>query len=176
MALPTAAGDVLVYPEEAEAAKSCGMEIRPSQIPGAGLGLYALRRFAPHKRIAEYTGDWVLATAKNENVLFPYGVGMCKKGNKEYIIDAARRPRCPAGFANDANGPGRNANFRNNAIMRMSARSDRIYVHSTRTIRPGDEIFLTYGHEYWDVPYKKYRARPKTATAAPPEPVMPADQ
>lgn len=118
-----------------------GVAVAQSTIAGAGNGLFATRDFAAGETLATYYGE-VLSFAK-----------MALRENRDYImggfglncfIDAAQQLDCPARYINDCFEPSKiNARFLKVASER------RAYVIATRPLAAGEEVFASYGEEYW---------------------------
>lgn len=119
------------------------LDIRYSNIPGAGLGLFCHSPesgdrpvFSKGETILEYTGETLDAKQVEER----YGNGTgpyVLKLSEDMHIDAALR-RCAASIANGSKGI-----FTNNAVFVGSR------IEATRSIMHGDEIILSYGVGYW---------------------------
>ena len=68
--------------------RDSGLRVRPSQIQGAGMGLWTTRRFKPNEKIGKYTGEWLTpaqleerypGNTRGEYVLCPNS-GYCMDG------------------------------------------------------------------------------------------------
>jgi len=111
--------------------------VRKSQIPNAGYGLFAVRRFAKDTIIGHYTGK-----------LYP--LSEVDKLDRTYIlcnthkecVDASDPRSTPFRYMNDP----RNTRFRANVKF---TNGRKFPVKTMRLIRPGDELFVEYGDEYW---------------------------
>ena len=115
-----------------------GVEVRPSTIEGAGDGLFALRHFVTGEVLGDYSGErrnflWML---QNENT----GYVMCF-GLNDYV-DACVAFDCPGRYVNDTFDGRRNARF-----VRASGRAQ---VVAITPIYAGQEIFASYGDQYWE--------------------------
>lgn len=121
------------------------IEVKKSNLPGAGKGLFA-RYFIPKKTIiAEYRGRITTWTeVKQDNASNGYLYYM----NRNHVIDARNYKKSKARYANDARGLQRVKGFLNNAIY--IEKDGRVFIESTRDIAPGEEILVNYGKEYWD--------------------------
>ena len=128
--------------------------VAPSPIPGAGLGLFAARPFAAQRDLGVYLGTDIGPT----NCPHPNGVAMdlrtpagraawrawrCGPHGKWVLAIHGRLidgRKSPAGLQrmNDLRGRRNNARFKHTGT-----------VCSTRRIRRGGEIFLSYGRGYW---------------------------
>lgn len=134
------------------------VELRPSSIPGAGLGLFASDPgrapgaivFRRGERIAPYLGEPLsdagvarryfaaVADPAVEWVRAPY-LGRCRSGR----LDAALF-RGPAAYCNDVRG----SRFAPNARLKLD-RGGAAWARALRPIADGEEIFVSYGPTYW---------------------------
>lgn len=120
------------------------LEVKPSGIPGAGMGLFTHIFIPRGTRIIEYKGtvttwDAVRHDATNAYIYF-------LKPN--YVIDARAHPKWLARYVNDAEGLVRSKERTNNAKFRADGL--RVFIEATRDIQAGEEIFVSYGRKYWD--------------------------
>jgi SET domain-containing protein len=121
------------------------LEIKESNIPGAGQGLFTKEPIAKGARIIEYTGrirKWKDVEKEDGNyyILFV---------TKNHVIDANRRKKSLARYINDAKGLQKIKGLANNTQFRREGL--RIFVEATKDIPAGAELFVGYGKEYWDV-------------------------
>lgn len=134
--------------------------VSQSQLPGAGSGLFANVDFKKGDRITEYAGPlrkWSLV--KNQDGYNGYLLRI----NDHVAIDA--RPSKTFGrFANDAAGFSRVKGLRNNAEFLIYG----CYCHieATRPIKKGEEIFVDYGKEFWEVHRKLKQHLPARSTSS----------
>ena len=122
------------------------LNLKKSHIPGGGTGLYAWNRIPYNTNIAEYTGNEI--GIPDPNVHYPYAVTR-RDGT---AVDASSTQSTIARYANDC----RPANVAANHCQGNNARlyennNGRIWLRSTRAIPAGQEIFVSYGDEYWEV-------------------------
>lgn len=115
------------------------LSVKTSTIKGAGMGLFARRAIRARAIICEYRGDAVEKEAAFNKSL-----------NRDYFIFTlegklldGKRIDNKARWANDARDPSRN-----NARFEQ-AEGGRVNLVSTRRIERGEEIFVSYGEEYW---------------------------
>ena len=94
-----------------------------------------------------YTGD-LKPNDPNDDTLFPYALRI----NEHLMIDADKPARhSVAGYANNC----RTINKKsgqckgNNARFSVNIQARRGWIVATKTIHPGDEIFVSYGADYW---------------------------
>ncbi|WP_118975097.1 SET domain-containing protein [Taibaiella koreensis] len=125
--------------------------IAPSTISGAGQGLFTNTFIPKGARIIEYTGkvtDWEHADHQEGLNAYIYFV------NDDHVIDAAKRKKSLARYANDARGMKKIKGVNNNS--EYIEEGNRVYVDAMKNIEPGSEILVGYGKEYWDVLKKNY--------------------
>ncbi len=123
--------------------------VKKSKIPGAGKGLFTNELIKRGERVIEYTGDnitWAECMKRNELMdgiaayFFYVSARKC--------VDAQNCPESLARYANDAAGIVRLQGFRNNS--RFEVIRGKPYIVASRNIKPGEEIYVAYGKEYWD--------------------------
>lgn len=123
------------------------LEVRKSKLKGAGKGLFTKVLIPKGTRIVEYKGKvttWAEASSGKAFNGYIYYV------NKNHVIDAKPYPKALARYANDARGLSRVEGISNNSKYVVDE-DNRVYIEAFRNIQPGDEIFVGYGKEYWDV-------------------------
>jgi len=137
-----------------------GVSVRRSTLPGIGSGLFADKDFEVGDLITEFIGNIVHDDSARK--LADEGrathIVSAKYGNLN--LDGSASLRLPHGlggghFANDGRfhpvegmpAPGTNAKqfWREDKSMAIT----RVFLVATRPIEAGDEIFTTYGEEYW---------------------------
>lgn len=117
------------------------MSVRKSNIPMAGLGLFAERPFNVDERIVEYSGERLTTDQYDRrydrDAMGSYGIQLSEK----YVIDARKTSAGVARYACDYHGSGKrpNAEYVNFG--------GRIWIVATKRIRPGDEILTDYGDD-----------------------------
>lgn len=122
--------------------------MKRSTIPNAGKGLFAARAFRKGDTTGRYAGE-VLSTAEHnrrydagDDDHGPYSVQT--RNARGRIVDAS----CRRGIMPMANGTRRKSDA--NARFVGNLRADgTIAVRATRTIRPGTEILIHYGRDYF---------------------------
>jgi uncharacterized protein len=119
--------------------------IHPSQIPNAGDGLYTA--------IAIYK-DEVISLFKGEILTNDEAVHRAQTGKDGYFINMidgtimdSMKTMCFAKYANDADGITK-TKFKVNAKISLDE-EDNVCVIANRNIQIGEEIFCSYGKEYW---------------------------
>ncbi len=121
--------------------------VKTSLLPNAGKGLFTTKPIKKDSKIIEYRGeiiDWKEYTKRvkedKDGYLFFISNKRC--------IDAFATPRYKARYANDAEGLSKIKGLKNNAIYDIFG--DKCFIVSTRDIKAGEEIFVSYTKEYWD--------------------------
>jgi len=120
--------------------------IRKSQLPESGRGLYTLDDIPKGGRICEYAGrrrKW--ADVKHLDGHNGYLLRL----NRTTAIDARPLKSGKGRYANDASGLSRVPGLRNNAEYLIYG--DRVFIEATRRIRAGEEVFVSYGREFWSL-------------------------
>jgi len=118
-----------------------GVSVRKSNIPMAGLGLFAERTFKADDRIVEYSGERLTTDQYDRrydrDAMGSYGIQLSEK----YVIDARKTSSGVARYACDYHGSGKrpNAEYVNFG--------GRIWIVATKRIRPGEEILTDYGDD-----------------------------
>ena len=126
-----------------EAPESDYLYTRESQIQLAGQGLFTAILIHRNEIISVFKGE--VLSAREAKL-------RAEKGENRYfiqllngkIMDSANTP-CFAKYANDA---GNETGFKNNAEITLDDRN-RVCLVAKRTIKPGEEIFCSYGSSYW---------------------------
>ena len=124
------------------------LAIKQSAIAGSGKGLFTMVEIPKNTRIAQYTGQ-VKTDAEYGEKESGYGISI--PGGK--VIDAYSTQHGIARYANDC----RSANIKkgeckgSNARFSSSTRDGKtsVWLTSTKRIKAGGEIFVSYGRGYW---------------------------
>ena len=122
------------------------VEIKLSQLPNAGKGLFATEFIPKNTRIVEYKGkitSWKEVNDNDGNNGYIYYV------KRHHVIDASGHPSALARYANDAKGLQRVKGIKNNA--EYVEEGLKVFIEAKRDIPAGEEILVEYGKEYWDV-------------------------
>lgn len=118
--------------------------IKRSRLPNAGKGLFTRVDFMKGDRIVEYAGR----RRKWKDVKHQDGHnGYLLRLNRTTAIDARPKRSGKGRYANDAMGLARVPGLRNNAEYLIYG--NRVFIEATRNIRKGEEIFVSYGKEFW---------------------------
>ena len=126
-----------------------GLEIRPSNIPNSGNGLFATKFFEDESIIDEFTGEIITAEesmADHFNDKSDRGRYLISLSNGK-VLDVYHS-KCFARVANDAEGF-QKSEWENNSEL-MEDDYGRMYLVATRDIYPGEEVFTAYGEDYWN--------------------------
>jgi SET domain-containing protein len=119
-----------------------GLDVAPSRIPKAGLGLFAVRAFKKGQNIVEYCGE-KMSTADYDakyasDAMGAYGIEL----DGDYVLDASATSSGVARYACDYHGSnkrGPNAQYESDG--------ERVWIVALRDIKPGDEIYTDYGDD-----------------------------
>jgi len=117
------------------------VSINPSMIPGSGMGLFADEYIRRGDLIVQVEGEKY--NSESDEVPNSYYLLDSGDGTDDYID-----VKGPAMYANDACGPVRIAGLVNNSLFRLCD-DGTMWLEATKTIRPGQEIFASYGRAYW---------------------------
>lgn len=123
------------------------LKVKTSQLPNSGKGLFTTTAIKKGTRIVEYLGE-IIDWKEYEKRVERDEDGYLFFVNKKHCIDAWNTPEHLARYANDAAGLGRVKGLRNNSVYKTEG--NRCWIVSTRDIKAGEEIFVSYTKEYWD--------------------------
>ena len=142
-----------------------GVWIRKSGIDGGGKGLHAARDFAKGDVVARYTGELIPVPQRAAGQDGPandeggeYQLLLSEQGAGA-IIDAARTNSAEGRMLNDARGSGK----ANNCTFSCNQQRKTAVVRALRKIKKGEELFVSYGPNYWP---KAMGPRPQRVTRA----------
>ena len=125
--------------------------VKKSTIPNSGKGLFTKRDVKKGERIVEYLGEIITEAEldrRAEKDIYGYAFFISKKK----CVDAYYTPNELARYANDAKGITRIPGVNNNCVYEIW--KNRGWIKAEKNIKAGDEIFVSYGHEYWrDIKY-----------------------
>lgn len=113
------------------------LELRCSNIVNAGTGVFAMEEIKSGTIIGKYQGEIKATSIKTNNL--DYSIVL----NGKYYIDAQKFPRCYIAMVNDAY----SSNYNNNCIFKKNGKS--VYLIAVQDINKGDELFVSYGHKFW---------------------------
>ena len=117
-----------------------GLQLKKSNIPNAGLGLFATKPFRNNDKIAEYTGDVSAVPIQGDYVY---------KASNTTFIDAKRTNTAAGRFGNACRAVDRPHCSGNNAKIVYDRARHNAAVKATKTIRPNQEIYVSYGPAYF---------------------------
>ena len=120
-----------------------GVDVRPSTLPNAGMGLFAQKNFPKDSKVASYSGQIVPASqAKNSQYAVAWSRGK--------VVNAKSTQNSVGRYANTCRGADKKKKTckGNNVIMKRDFRRKHISLKATKKIRRGDEIFNTYGSSF----------------------------
>lgn len=123
------------------------LKVKKSQLPNAGKGLFTLVPIGKGEKVIEYKGEiieWKEYKKRVDNDKDGYLLFV----NNKKCIDAFNTPQHEARYANDAAGLSKVKGMRNNCFYDIV--DGRGYIVSSRNIKAGEEIFVSYTKEYWD--------------------------
>lgn len=110
------------------------------------MGLFTQVEIPKGGRIVEYAGR----RKKWRDVKHLDGHnGYLLRLNRTIAIDARPKRSGKGRYANDAMGLARVPGLRNNAEYLIYG--NRVFIEATRNIRKGEEIFVSYGKEFWNL-------------------------
>ena len=110
------------------------LEIKQSQINGAGMGVYTLDFIPNHSFIDYYIGDFCKYPLSKYFIEIDHNFG----------IDAGQFPRCYMAMINDSY----QTTYTNACEFLIENKT--VSVYSIRDIQPGEELFISYGDQYWN--------------------------
>ncbi len=121
-------------------------EVKPSNIPGAGCGLFAVKHFKAGDIITNYGGSFFIDRNSEYLLLDEYGITWDAKHDYDEKTELGR-------FANDADFKPENFNYKfsnNCEFVTCEAMGISPKLIATRDIEIGEEIFVPYGKKYWN--------------------------
>ncbi len=127
------------------------LEVKASNIAGAGRGLFTSKVIPKGARIVEYKGKirtWKEVQYEDSNYYIYYVT-------RNYIIDASSYKKSMARYVNDAKGLTKIKGLNNNA--EFIREKFKVFIEAIRDIPAGAEILVSYGKEYWQVLRKNQR-------------------
>jgi len=123
--------------------KGQGLRVKPSEIAGAGFGLFTTKPFKKNEKIVDYTGERVSRAEIDRRYVGTTGQYVLCEGNrpKSRCVDARKTNSGAGRYANDARG----SNQRNNARFLQRG----FGIKASRNIPVGREVLVSYGRGYW---------------------------
>lgn len=133
--------------------------VKKSGLPGAGKGLFTKIPIKKGTRIVEYKGrlqSWKEVKAQDGHN------GYLMYINRNAVINALPAVKTLGRYANDAMGLTRIAGLRNNS--EYVSEGNRCFIEAIKNIKPGEEILVSYGREYWNLIRKILRTNSSNKT------------
>lgn len=127
--------------------KKDGLVVKPSTVPGAGKGLFTTVARNVGDVIVRYTGERLTQAQLdrrygNRLAVYAIEIGHKRRGSRRRYIDAVDpQYSSVARYINDCMEGTCNADFIENG--------ENVDVVANRRIAAGDEVFVSYGSEYW---------------------------
>ena len=126
------------------------LNVKPSNIKGAGNGIFSFEPLIKkNQRIGFYAGK---LTKADDSCVGDYSFTL----TKTWYIDARSYPRAYTAMINDSH----NSSFTNNCEFetitvdednnKLKGKNQRICLKASRDIYMGEELFASYGEEYWN--------------------------
>lgn len=133
--------------------RKSNLEIKESQIPGAGNGLYTKVKIKKDTIICRFEGDIV---SNDELELRPNSYGWIVTIDDNTSIDCSSK-FSEAKYANDAEGLQMINGLYNNCEICYDYDDEQIiYIVAMTDIEKDSELFISYGKDYWDaIKYNK---------------------
>ncbi len=133
--------------------------LKKSGLPGAGKGLFTKIAIKKGARIVEYKGrlqPWREVKAQDGHN------GYLMYINRNAVINALPAVKTLGRYANDAMGLTRISGLRNNS--EYVSEGNRCFIEAIKNIKPGEEILVSYGREYWNLIRKILRTNSSNKT------------
>ena len=122
------------------------LALKPSGIPGAGLGLYTLKAIPKGGTIVVYTG---VRMTQDEYDKHPSGYGVAIPGGM--VIDGRSTQSSLGRYANDCRAGNRRAGqcSGNNAELVYDEKPFKLRIQAVKNIPANREVLVSYGARYW---------------------------
>ena len=125
--------------------KQNGLQVKQSNIPNGGDGLFTLIARQRNELIGEYSGE-ELTDAQLQNWYGNDTAPFAFKARGNFNVDPACE-RCYSAYANTARG----SNYQNNCTFIVSHQGGtRVRVRTTKAVPANAELFVAYGANYWN--------------------------
>ena len=125
--------------------RKSNLEIKESQIPGAGKGLYTKVNIKKDTVIGYFEGE-IISYEEGEKRLESDGYFITIDENTVFDCYPFHSE---VKYANDAEGLNTNPKFKNNSKLYRDF-DGKFYLYSEKYIPKGSEIFAEYGEDYWE--------------------------
>lgn len=133
--------------------------IKKSKLPNSGKGLFTKRNIPKGTRIVEYKGK--LRAWKDVKHVDGHN-GYLMYITRHAVIDAQPATKTFGRYANDANGFVRVKGLKNNC--EYVSEGNKCYIESLRAIKRREEIFVSYGKDFWKLQKKILSERERKTT------------
>jgi hypothetical protein len=135
----------LFAPSKGQALAGNLLEVKASSIPGAGQGVFTKIDIPKGVRVLEYTGVWK-DEKKTDGAHAHNGHRYCYEWSSKTCIDASDKRKGGLGrFVNDVYKSEKKVNLE----WHKSSKAKKVFMMSTRNIRKGQELFISYDQPYW---------------------------
>jgi hypothetical protein len=124
------------------------LEVKKSNLPNSGMGLFTKMFIPKGSLIVEYKGrrtTW-------KEVENDYKNGYIYFISNSNVIDAKTYKKALGRYANDASGLSRVKGINNNSVY--EGHGDKIFIKAVKDIPAGNEILVDYGKDYWEITKK----------------------
>lgn len=125
------------------------IEIKPSFIEGAGLGLFAKKDIPKGTVIDAYYGKRIDFKEYMSIPVSDYRACYIMTINDNEFIEAGEKKNFVS-YVNDACGLTRIKGIRNNCKFDLDQSGKEMLLLSTKNIKAGSELFCPYGKSYWN--------------------------
>lgn len=121
--------------------------VRPSLVPGAGLGLFAVERVPSGTYIGPYTGEYLVPKAAAPDVTYLFQLPECARDEThDRIVGDPEHYVSKVNFAPDT------INGRHTGLLSATfwtyCEEPYVRLFSDRAIAPGEEVYTDYGPDY----------------------------
>ena len=121
-----------------------GLQIKNSSIPGFGKGLFATKDHRNNQKITDYSAKQV---SQNPDPAWRYVLQI----GENRFLNSEDKSNFVGRYINDSRGTNKRPNVRFTKGSRIFQKQDRytVPIVSTKNIKKGDELFLSYGSNFW---------------------------
>ena len=131
------------------------LDVRTSTIPNSGRGLFSREKIIKAGQLIGYYDGEII---DDENLVSDYSFQL----DETWFVDGLHFPRCYIAMVNDPHG----TDFEENCIFeleiydqttnkKLRPNKRRIYLLALRDIHKGEELFASYGEDYWTCESRK---------------------
>jgi hypothetical protein len=128
-----------------------GLQVKPSTISEAGLGLFATRPFQAEELITFYQGQLISHQQAQVRMARGKGAYLATLVRMHEVVDGMRASdmKNGCGGASACNDASDGSGIKNNAYFVVRRMPGRLLLRARHDIAEGDEIFCSYGRTYW---------------------------